>query len=214
MIWTKSKIPVGSQVENFEAKVSLNNKDVRVLVQEVQSKIWQVCARNQYRHVIWKFEGQLHTLALAFAVAKRWFDDQVGLNPLPVESRWQVKKPKVNGTRTCITVLKNIGPESALIRTDDGQENVVKCRSVRVSYTMLASTAKRPERHPVVIGQYQHYKGDFYTVVNFVTHSETLEKLVVYGHDGVEGWWARPESMFHDIVEWPDGSMKPRFIRC
>ncbi|MEG2675749.1 MAG: DUF1653 domain-containing protein, partial [Clostridia bacterium] len=32
----------------------------------------------------------------------------------------------------------------------------------------------------IKLGKYQHYKGNFYEVIGFATHSETREKLVIY----------------------------------
>ncbi len=45
-------------------------------------------------------------------------------------------------------------------------------------------------------------------VVSVSKHSETLEDLVVYKHDG--NFWVRPISMFFDEVEI-DGKMVQRF---
>lgn len=60
-------------------------------------------------------------------------------------------------------------------------------------------------------GRYRHYKGKEYRVFNVATHSETLEKFVVYQTlYGDYGWWVRPLSMFIENVE-VDGKWIPRF---
>lgn len=49
----------------------------------------------------------------------------------------------------------------------------------------------------IKVGQkYRHFKGFVIEVLNIATHSETLEKMVVYIHD--DNVWVRPLSMFLD----------------
>ena len=51
-------------------------------------------------------------------------------------------------------------------------------------------------------GRYRHYKGNHYVVLGVASHSETLEKLVVYRADyGDRGLWVRPLAMFLETVE-------------
>jgi hypothetical protein len=62
-------------------------------------------------------------------------------------------------------------------------------------------------------GRYAHYKGNEYEVLGVASHSETEEKLVVYrALYGEMGLWVRPEAMFTETVETPDGPV-PRFRR-
>ena len=62
-------------------------------------------------------------------------------------------------------------------------------------------------------GRYAHYKGNEYEVLGVASHSETEEKLVVYrAFYGEMGLWVRPEAMFTETVETPDGPV-PRFRR-
>ena len=50
-------------------------------------------------------------------------------------------------------------------------------------------------------GIYKHYKGDYYIVEDIATHSETLEKYVVYrGLYGDSPLWVRPYDLFVDEV--------------
>jgi cyclomaltodextrinase len=57
-------------------------------------------------------------------------------------------------------------------------------------------------------GTYRHYKGGVYEVIGVARHSETLEELGVYTHDGQ--MWVRPIAMFFDVLEW-EGKMIKRF---
>jgi hypothetical protein len=64
----------------------------------------------------------------------------------------------------------------------------------------------------IKIGKYQHYKGGEYTVLGVAKHSETLEDLVVYEHEGNElsKLWVRPLGMFLETVT-VDGKEVSRF---
>lgn len=60
-------------------------------------------------------------------------------------------------------------------------------------------------------GIYRHYKNKDYKVLAVATHSETLEKMVVYqALYGERGIWVRPLAMFVEMVEI-DGKEIPRF---
>lgn len=51
-------------------------------------------------------------------------------------------------------------------------------------------------------GIYRHFKGNMYQVIAIATHSETLEKMVVYkALYGEQGIWVRPLSMFEEEIE-------------
>lgn len=62
-------------------------------------------------------------------------------------------------------------------------------------------------------GRYVHYKkGDEYTVIDIVRHSETQEWLVLYRAEyGVKGLWVRPIDMFLESVN-VNGEWVKRFI--
>lgn len=60
-------------------------------------------------------------------------------------------------------------------------------------------------------GRYEHYKGQFYTVIGVARHSETDEELVVYRPEyGERGLWVRPKAMFEETVV-VEGRAVPRF---
>ena len=51
-------------------------------------------------------------------------------------------------------------------------------------------------------GRYRHFKGSEYQVLYLATHSETMEKMVVYrALYGEGGVWVRPASMWNETVE-------------
>lgn len=63
-------------------------------------------------------------------------------------------------------------------------------------------------------GLYQHYKGPLYRVTDIAQHSEDEEMLVIYqALYGDKGMWARPLSMFTEMVEVA-GQLIPRFAYC
>ena len=57
----------------------------------------------------------------------------------------------------------------------------------------------------------RHYKGREYVVVCWAEHSENLGPMVVYQtKTGLN--WARPTPMFMDLISWPDGIRRTRFV--
>lgn len=72
-----------------------------------------------------------------------------------------------------------------------------------MSDTSLSSKAKKLKR-----GKYRHYKGLNCEVSTVAIHSESLEELVIYKHDG--NFWARPLKMFLEEV-LVKGTKTPRF---
>lgn len=64
----------------------------------------------------------------------------------------------------------------------------------------------------VVGGKYRHFKGTICEVILLATHSETLEEMVVYEHDGKV--WVRPYNLFVSLVDkkkYPNIKQKYRF---
>ena len=60
-------------------------------------------------------------------------------------------------------------------------------------------------------GIYRHFKGKLYEVIDFVTHSETEEELVLYRLlYGNLDLWVRPKAIFNGVVEI-NGEKLPRF---
>ncbi|MEW6996956.1 DUF1653 domain-containing protein [Colwelliaceae bacterium BS250] len=65
----------------------------------------------------------------------------------------------------------------------------------------------------ITAGKYQHFKGNFYQVLNVAKHSETEEDFVVYQPLYGEGKiWIRPLSMFDELIE-RDGKTFKRFAK-
>ena len=70
-----------------------------------------------------------------------------------------------------------------------------------------------PPLPPAPVGRYRHYKGQAYTLIAVVRHSETLAPLVLYRPLYGEGaLWVRPYAMFFESVSI-DGVLQPRFAR-
>lgn len=60
-------------------------------------------------------------------------------------------------------------------------------------------------------GVYKHFKGNNYELLHIATHSETMEKMVVYrALYGEKGIWVRPIAMWNEQVEL-DGEKVARF---
>jgi hypothetical protein len=59
--------------------------------------------------------------------------------------------------------------------------------------------------------QYRHYKGGLYELVCEATLEADLTPMIIYrAHDG--SIWARPKSVFFELVE-VDGQKVPRFAQ-
>ena len=62
-------------------------------------------------------------------------------------------------------------------------------------------------------GLYRHYKGGWYTVIDTVRCSETLQGMTLYrALYGGFGLWVRPAAMFNESGEF-GGQLQPRFTR-
>lgn len=58
----------------------------------------------------------------------------------------------------------------------------------------------------------RHYKGNLYTVICVGRMSEARDQLhVVYWSHERKSVWIRPLGMFVELVDWPNGTHKPRF---
>jgi hypothetical protein len=64
---------------------------------------------------------------------------------------------------------------------------------------------------PIPKGQYKHFKGNLYEVIDVALSSETQEPYVVYrALYGEHGLWIRPLAMFIETIE-RDGKKFKRF---
>ena len=50
-------------------------------------------------------------------------------------------------------------------------------------------------------GLYKHFKGNVYVVIGMATNTETMEDLVIYQQLRKKKIWARPRSMWDDMIE-------------
>ena len=69
------------------------------------------------------------------------------------------------------------------------------------------------DNNELKLGRYRYYKGNEYNVLMVATHSETLEKYVVYEalyENKVSKLWVRPLKKFVEKVE-KDGKLINRF---
>ncbi len=70
----------------------------------------------------------------------------------------------------------------------------------------------QPRMSALKPGVYRHFKGKPYELLCVATHSETLEKMVVYRQlYGERAVWVRPAAMWDEHVE-RDGYAGPRFV--
>ncbi len=89
-------------------------------------------------------------------------------------------------------------------------QNVV---SMSPSPNTLPSDTDLPPRNATPPGLYRHYKGGWYTVIDTVRCSETLQGMTLYrALYGSFGLWVRPATMFNESATF-EGRHQPRFAR-
>lgn len=67
------------------------------------------------------------------------------------------------------------------------------------------------DKHIVALGEYRHFKGTVYEVVNTALCSRTENVLVIYRRLKDKLHWARPAHMFMDMVERDGVHKQKRF---
>jgi len=60
---------------------------------------------------------------------------------------------------------------------------------------------------------WRHYKGGNYKIITLANHSETKEPLVIYQSISFGSTYARPLSMWDEVVENKRGGIEPRFVK-
>ena len=64
----------------------------------------------------------------------------------------------------------------------------------------------------IILGKkYRHYKGNLYEIIALAKHSETLDEMIIYKSLKDGAVWARPKSMWNDVVD-DNGTL--RFTLC
>lgn len=69
-------------------------------------------------------------------------------------------------------------------------------------------------RELIVGRKYKHFKGGIYQILNFATHTESGEYLVIYKSQDTGKIWARSFEMFNSEVDknkYPNVEQKYRF---
>lgn len=82
-------------------------------------------------------------------------------------------------------------------------------RQLRSVSAFLASSPPVVERDAERV---RHFKGGEYRVISAATIEATEERAVVYRSEGTGLTWVRTYADFTQLVEWPDGVTRPRFV--
>lgn len=91
----------------------------------------------------------------------------------------------------------------------DGEISVYSCGEDE--YHRIDNTNKRIDMKTLKKGRYQHFKGNFYEVVDIAMHSESQDEQVIYrALYGDYGLWIRPLAMFDETIT-RDGETFKRF---
>ena len=85
--------------------------------------------------------------------------------------------------------------------------NDYKNRNAVISAQALARSG------PPSGSRWQHYKGDFYTVLACGVKESTLTPEVIYRSEALGFVWTRSLDEWRERVKWPDGSLGHRYRR-
>lgn len=89
------------------------------------------------------------------------------------------------------------------------------CGNCDLNIEITEQDKKRVITREVKDGEkYRHFKGNIYEVIAVATHTETLDKFVIYKRVDCERVFARPYEMFIskvDKVKYPEATQRYRF---
>lgn len=112
-------------------------------------------------------------------------------------------RPERSSERKTATIRVKAGNPSA----SPGQASCLKDNAVRMSHDH-----DLPPLQATPTGLYRHYKGGWYSVLDTVRCSETLQAMTLYrALYGAGGLWVRPASMFSETGLF-DGREQARFV--
>ena len=88
---------------------------------------------------------------------------------------------------------------------------LISMQTIQIAGQLKLTKLLQMKTKEIKPGIYLHFKGGEYEVINFATHSETGEKLVIYRNlHNTSEVWARPVEMFAEKVD-VDGRKTDRF---
>jgi len=108
-----------------------------------------------------------------------------------------------------LTSTTDIVFEGGLVYFENEYGHILACMSEDVYYEVMVWKFDS--------GDYQHYKGSQYRALDLYKNADTQELMVRYRKvkDGnpVDLPWGRRLVEWNQLVTWPDGTVKPRFVK-
>lgn len=96
-----------------------------------------------------------------------------------------------------------------------GRNHSYWCDDCDIDITIIEENKKCLITREIKAGdKFRHFKGNIYEVIAVATHTETLDKLVIYKRVDCEKVFARPYEMFISKVDedkYPNATQKYRF---
>jgi hypothetical protein len=190
--------------KSFNDYLKIKYEEVTNDVQAGHKKVWGyfqndeiigVIATKDVSHIALMFVDKQHHQK---GIAKQLYNKVLS----ETTDYTDVTKVTVNSSPYAVPVYERLG----FIKTHEQQEKE------GIIYIPMTHTLKQHNtQNPIPLGTYRHYKGNLYEVISFVTHSESLEDMVVYKTlaDKSETW-VRPLSMWDNPIDI-DGVTVKRF---